>query len=207
MPKYRVTYFNAKGLAEATRIALCAAGQTFEDRRLTSEEWGKLKPDIPQGQLPMLEVDGKIVGQSGAMIRFVGREHGLYGDGNLESTAVDTVLETMGDLLREMFKLFTEKDEEKKKELLKEFGETTIPKFVAVFCKMLCDNGGDYIVGTKLTIADILLYQRFAGISDFLGPEAAKSFLENDKLKAHSERVAAYPGIKEWIEKRPKTER
>lgn len=59
----------------------------------------------------------------------------------------------------------------------------------------------------QLTIADILLYQRFAGISDFLGPEAAKSFLENDKLKAHSERVAAYPGIKEWIEKRPKTER
>lgn len=27
---------------------------------------------------------------------------------------MDTVLETMGDLLREMFKLFTEKDEEKK---------------------------------------------------------------------------------------------
>ena len=42
--KYKLTYFNAKGRAEMTRLLFAAKGVEFEDCRLNSEEWAKLKP-------------------------------------------------------------------------------------------------------------------------------------------------------------------
>ena len=44
MPKYRVLYFNSRGRGEFLRQILVAAGQEFEDKRFTKEDWPAFKP-------------------------------------------------------------------------------------------------------------------------------------------------------------------
>jgi len=44
MPKYQLMYFDAKGRAELARWLFAAAGQEYEDKRLTFEEWAVIKP-------------------------------------------------------------------------------------------------------------------------------------------------------------------
>lgn len=43
-PKMTLMYFDAAGAAEQVRIALAMTGQMWEDKRLTSAEFGALKP-------------------------------------------------------------------------------------------------------------------------------------------------------------------
>jgi len=39
METYKVTYFNKRGGGEIIRLVLVAAGQMFEDERLSLEQW------------------------------------------------------------------------------------------------------------------------------------------------------------------------
>lgn len=42
-PKMTLTYFDVAGVAEQVRLALAMTGQMWEDKRLTSAEFGALK--------------------------------------------------------------------------------------------------------------------------------------------------------------------
>lgn len=44
MVHYKITYFNVRNLAEASRMVLTYAGEPFEDVRLTMDEWAAVKP-------------------------------------------------------------------------------------------------------------------------------------------------------------------
>merc|ERR1712183_1101279 len=51
----RLTYFPARGRAEISRLILAHAGVKFDDIRLSGEEFGKVKPLLPYGSMPILE--------------------------------------------------------------------------------------------------------------------------------------------------------
>lgn len=42
-PKMKITYFDFDGLAEPVRFALAMTGETWEDKRITSEQFDSLK--------------------------------------------------------------------------------------------------------------------------------------------------------------------
>ena len=44
MSKYKLTYFNLRGRAEVTRLLFAQAGVEYEDHRIESADWAKLKP-------------------------------------------------------------------------------------------------------------------------------------------------------------------
>ena len=44
MPKYKLVYFNNKGLAEIARMLFLLADVEFEDHRITVEQWPDVKP-------------------------------------------------------------------------------------------------------------------------------------------------------------------
>lgn len=50
------------------------------------------------GQLPLLEVDGKVYNQSVSILRFLGNEFGLAGKTNAENIAIDIIADTITDL-------------------------------------------------------------------------------------------------------------
>jgi glutathione S-transferase len=51
--------------------------QIIDER--VSDGFAQLKPTLPFGQLPVLEVNGIVIPQSVAITRYLAREHGLYG--------------------------------------------------------------------------------------------------------------------------------
>ncbi|XP_060070593.1 S-crystallin SL11-like [Ylistrum balloti] len=207
MVKYTVIYFESPGRAEVTRLALAAAGADFEDVRLTSEEWQKRKPNTPQGQLPILEVEysaGKKVTfpQSGAIARCVARDLDLYGKTPEENTEVDVVLETLNDLFNDLIKIFFEKDEKKKDELKAALGETVIPKYVEHFENI--KGKKEWMVGSAMTIADLAVFSIFDQLPVTFGENSVKRFRDSKTLPGLSEKVAANENVKKYLEKRPK---
>jgi glutathione S-transferase len=52
---------------------------------------------MPNGQMPILEVDGKVMFQSTAIARFLAKKVGLVGSDDYENYQIDNVVETMND--------------------------------------------------------------------------------------------------------------
>lgn len=155
---YKLYYFDARGRAEVSRLIFAAAGQKYEDIRLTGEQWGAEKPKTPNGQLPVLEIDGKKYSQSIAIANYLAKEFGFYGKTTEDGLKIDQVVQTAADFLAAASKSYFEKDEAKKAELLKNVKEVEAPKYLAFFEKLLKESGTGHFVGSTLTLADINFY-------------------------------------------------
>ncbi|XP_038061210.1 S-crystallin SL11-like [Patiria miniata] len=204
MPSYKVVYFNSRGRAEPIRLMLAHVGQKFEDVRYTHEEWPQHKAGAPLQQLPYLEVDGKAMPQSRAVLGFLAREYGLNGANNEETTKIDIIIAIMEDLTEPLAKIFfQEKDPAKQKELFAVYQAETVPKFLGPLEHMLKENkGGDgYFIGSKISSADIY----FFACAEFFKEEQG-ILKKYPKLTALKERIAKDQKIATYLAKRPKTE-
>ena len=61
-----------------------------------------LKPSLPFGQLPVLEVDGVTIGQSMAIARYLANEYGIAGTSNMVKAQVDEVVDVINDVQNAM---------------------------------------------------------------------------------------------------------
>ncbi|CAJ0572976.1 unnamed protein product, partial [Mesorhabditis spiculigera] len=93
MPHYKLTYFAGRGKAEGIRQTLVLAGIDFEDVRVThgTPDWPNLKPNTPFGQIPVLEVDGKMLSQANAINKYIAGLHGLNGSNAWEAAELDGI--------------------------------------------------------------------------------------------------------------------
>ena len=204
MTKYTLIYFNLRGRAEVTRLIFAQAGVEYEDRRLTNEEWAEMKPTTPTGTIPILEIDGKAFPGSGTFARFVAERHGLAGTNDLENLQLAGIVDTITDLLLKLIPFFYEKDETRKAQLLKEFAETHIPRYLGILEKLAAANNsaGGWMFGPKVTYADITLYV----VSDIISRPVPNAF---DKYPALTKLIASVenlPNIAKWLKERPKTD-
>jgi glutathione S-transferase len=202
MPTYKYTYFNVRGRGETVRLCLAAGGIKFEDNRIEGKDWPALKPSTPWGSLPVLEVDGKPIGQSMTIARYVAREAGLVGKNSFEQAQVDSVVDQVTDLREKGVPLNFKPDAEKAA-AFKEFAETTLPAILPSLEKFAAANKEKpgLFVGSKMTLADIHFYAIieliYAKIPDVLKPYPSLSKIYNG--------VAASPKIAEYVKKRPAT--
>jgi glutathione S-transferase len=203
MSTYKLTYFNARGRAEISRLIFAAAGQEFEDIRVEHADWPSKKAQTPLGQMPVLEFDGVKLPQSLTIARFLAKQFHLAGKDNLEQAKVDAVVDTITDLIAPVLPIRMEKDETKKKELMKKFFEEDLPKHLQNLegLSKLYGNGGPFFVGNHLTWAD-LLFQTFG--ETLVGMD--ENCLNNHPwLKNNRAEVEKQPKIAEYLKNRPKT--
>ena len=207
MTKYTLIYFQSRGQAEVTRLIFAQAGVEYEDRRLTSEEWAKLKPTTPTGVLPVLEVDGKMYPGSGPIARFVAERYGLAGTNDLENLEIAGIRDTIRDCTLKLVQIFLEKDETRKADLVKEATETHIPKYLEILEKLAAanDSAGGWLYGPKITYADLTFFV----VSGYISKLAPNAF---DKLKYAALQklitsIENLPNIAKWLKERPVTER
>lgn len=91
-----LTYFDARGRAEPVRLCYALKGVAWTESR--PENMHTDKETYPYGQVPRL-VDGSVaVLQSLAILRHVGRTHGLYGKSDADAARIDSLLDGLEDL-------------------------------------------------------------------------------------------------------------
>ncbi|XP_071142706.1 glutathione S-transferase-like [Mytilus edulis] len=204
--KFKLSYFDIRGRAELPRLVFAAAGKEFEDERLSGDKWTAFKPKTPYGQMPVLTVDNKtMINQTGAIARYLAREFGLYGSNNMENTKCDVIIETVSDVFTAMVKSHFEQDEAKKEELGKKLGTEVLPQFFTYLCKVLKENGGKCLVGSKLTVADLAAFDMLDKLvcNPKMGEGVYKDFPE---VKKFYESVKTNANVQKYLEKRPASE-
>jgi len=203
-PQYKLIYFEARGRAECARYILAQAGANYEDKRITQDSWPSMKPSIPLGQLPALEVDGKIIGQSKAICRYLAKQFKLTGKDDWESALCDAYVDCVDDVLQHTRFFYMEKDAEKKKVALEKFAEETYKPFLVRIEKVLKETGTGHVVGKDLTWADLYV---FDCLSNLEGKCPDRKFLTpHAKVTEFYKTIESLPKIKSWIEKRPTSE-
>ncbi|XP_034934996.1 glutathione S-transferase-like [Chelonus insularis] len=201
MSNYKLSYFDITGLGEPIRYMLHYGGIKFEDNRLSFEEWPKIKPSMPLGQLPVLEIDGKKYNQSKSIMRFLAKKFKLYGSNDVEALEIDAAADSMDDLRIPLSTYFWEKDPNQKNKL-KEIAMEKKDFLLGKFEEQVKKNGG-YFVNGKLSFADVLYTAYSDYLSNGLGHPLNKDHPELTKLV---EKVRAIPNIKAYLDKRPKTQ-
>nr|XP_050860664.1 glutathione S-transferase-like [Vespula vulgaris]XP_050860665.1 glutathione S-transferase-like [Vespula vulgaris] len=200
MPSYKLTYFPVKALAEPIRFIFSYAGVEFEDVRFDREDWPKIKPTTPFGQVPMLEVDGKKINQSTAIARYLAKQHGLAGKNDWEALEIDAIVDTIHDLRAKIAAHHYEQNAEAKAAKLKVANEV-VPYILERLDNQVKNNGG-YFVGGALSWADFT----FVALLDYLNFMSKSNIVEKyDNLKALKEKVENIPAIKKWVEKHPES--
>merc|ERR1712007_140334 len=126
------------------------ANVEYEDYRFEFGEFAAIKANYPFGQVPVLEVDGKMLAQSRAISRFLAKKHGLAGKDDWEQAQVDMFTDCVEDLFPKMRPVFLEQDPDKKKELFQEAAEKHLLPHVQLIEKHLKKNGSGYLVGTAV---------------------------------------------------------
>ncbi|KAL4084600.1 hypothetical protein QTP88_027533 [Uroleucon formosanum] len=198
---YKLTYFNFTALGEPIRFLLSYLDIDFEDNRIEVEQWPSVKPTIPYGKLPLLEIDGKVLNQSTAICRYLAKKANLAGSDDFESLLIDIAVDNFQDFRLNIISYWYESNEESKAAKYVKLVDETIPYYMERFENIVVENNG-YFVNGKLSWADLF----FIGILDYLKFRAEIDLL-NDRpnLQALREKVLAVPKIKSWIEKRPST--
>ncbi|CAI2332132.1 unnamed protein product [Caenorhabditis sp. 36 PRJEB53466] len=204
MVHYKISYFPLRGAGELARQILTYVGQEFEDHRISREEWPAIKPTTPFGQLPLLEVDGKVLAQSHAIARYLARQFGINGKTAWEEAQVNSIADQFKDYQNEARPYFMAKMGFSDGDVDALFKDTFLPAFnknFGFFANFLKASGSGYLVGDSLTFVDLLIAQH---VSDLLAANPT-IFAEHPEFKAHQEKVHSNANIKKWIETRPVT--
>lgn len=200
MPTLKMTYFDIQGPAEPTRLALTIGDIPFEDVRVNRDAMlamrasGALKGG---GQLPQLEVDGRVLSQSQAQATYAGKLAGLVPEDPWKAAKVDEVIQLVSQDIRErcISPTMYEKDADKKAALRAELASVKLPEKFALLEALLDEKSGYF--GESLSMADLHVYV----LMNWLGMEVldgVPNTCVTPKLKAHCALLNGHPKIAEW---------
>ncbi|CAG7827881.1 unnamed protein product [Allacma fusca] len=200
-PQYKLTYFNARAVAEPIRLLLAHANVEYEDKRIEGTEWAELKSKTAWGKLPYLEEGDFQLSQSLAILKYLGNKYGYVGDNIQETARIDELIGAFNDFRDVYFAFRREEDVEKKAEKEKKLKDEAIPFYLERLNSTL-EKNGKYFVGNKISIIDFYVAAHAQTMDQMLG-----GILDgHPALKAHQTTVLEAPGVKEWVEKRPVTQ-
>ena len=196
--------------AEVTRLALFIGDVPFKDYRVEGKEIDNLKETgllpnnqiAPFKQLPVLDVDGKIIAQTGAIARFCGKLSGLYPKNNdLEAAQIDQIIEAAQDI--NYLVTLSGRDKEKERLALarKILATKHLPKWFQFLENLLKKNNESYFfVGNKISIADLAIWRLLGWLSSGLLDGVPTNILEPyKKLNKLREEVYKHPKVNEWM--------
>ncbi|CAG9837859.1 unnamed protein product [Diabrotica balteata] len=198
MPTYKVRYFDIAGRGEPIRMILSYGQIPFIDERISNEDWSKIKPTTPLGQVPVLEIDGKQIPHCIPICRYLASIVNLAGSDATENLAIDVAVETLVDLGNLAYEVKRETDAAKKQEKENKFKQA-LSLFLGKLDEYAQKHGG-YIALPRLSWADIVFTCSYEALMNKTGVDTFNPYPSLQKVKNN---VLAQPGIKEWVKKRP----
>lgn len=219
---YELHYWpGIQGRGEFVRLALEAAGVDYVDvaRGPDGEKAGQglaammhvmESPEVQRPPFaPPFLVHGKvIVGQTAAILLYLGPRLGLVGKSEVQRVWTHQLQLTIADVVAEAHDthhpiatgLYYEDQKPEAARRAKEFRQTRMPKFLAWFESVLVRNprGSRHLVGGRLSYADLSLFQLVEGLQ-YAFPKASRRALKKvpnvaalHASVAQHRRVAAY---------------
>ena len=194
--------------AEVLRVSLFISNIPFEDVRISREEFinmiktGYLPngKKVPFHQLPVIEVDGEIIGQTGAIARYCGKISNLYSNDNINAAKIDQIIDAATDITNLVSPTIREKDEQKKVEDRLFLKNKLLPRWFRYLENILSESTSDWFVENKMTIADIAMWRLLgwliSGIIDGIPTTIVDSY---PKLKNIHTNVHHHPKVQEWM--------
>ena len=195
--------------AEVLRVSLFIGNIQFEDVRITKEEFveviltGKLRKSIiiPFHQLPALEVNGQIIGQTGSLARYCGKLSNLYPKDDFLAAKVDQIIDAATDITNLISPTVREKNKETKKEMRTKLTNKLLPRWFNYLEKILeKEQKSKWFVDNKMSIADIAIWRLLgwlkSGILDGVPSNIVDKYF---KLNNIYNEVHKHPKVKEWM--------
>jgi len=213
-PDLKLYYFDLKGKGESIRLICAYSGLKLDDHRFVSrDEFLAMKEGsrLPFGQVPMLEVDGKVaMVQSSAIMRYLGKLSGLYPmKDHVLAQKVDSIMDQANDVfmgsmvltygLRYAIEL-TPEDKEKGYQY---FNETVLPEHLKRAERVIEASTTGWFAGTEEpSPADFVWYCSLVNMAAKKELSEKNKTLEGfPKLKAFMEKVESLEAIREYYNK------
>lgn len=191
----KLHYFVGRGRAETTRWMLAAVEIPFENVGIeTPEELVALRATgkLPFDQLPLLEIDGLCLSQSSALIRYLARGAGLYGDNDIEAMHCDMLAGAIADFAEASLQAAFQANDELVLAMLTERTQKFAPRFEAYLER----TGSGYLCTQSLSFADVVLAQATSAYIELV----PNIFADYPLLQKHQTEITSLPGIKAYLD-------
>ena len=209
----QLSYFNARGLAETSRLILAIVGENYQDLRypLTIDKtktpmFSKPEFDLDKkmrvlersfNKLPFLKVGEDIIFQSKAIERYLAKTYNLMGSSLVEEALIDGLCEVIRDYKTEYQQVKKEKNEES----LKKWFSETLPEKVSL---LELNINMIHAVGGRVSLADIVMFEFFTQYFDDV--VSINNVLNGtEKVRSIVSHIGENKNIIKWLETRPMT--
>lgn len=199
MTQPRLTYFDFAGSrGEECRLALHLAGIDFEDVRVRQAAWPALKPTMPFGAMPVLELPGKPpLAHSNAILVFIGRQHGLHPADAFEAARHESLMCACEELRHTITPTLRISDPEQKRVAREALAANELRTWGAQVEQQLGD--GPFVSGGTLQVADLKLHMIVRWLTGGVLDHVPTTVLDHcPKLLRLSNAVAEHPGVLSW---------
>lgn len=208
----KLYYFNIPfWRAEVSRLTLFIGNIPFEDNRLKEKSYDEFKQTgkLPNGklppfrQLPVLEVNGELIAQTGAIARYCGKLTGLYPTNNdFDAAKIDQILEAAQDINYIVSISSREKNPEKKKIVREILSTKHLPKWFQFLENLIKENKeSKWFVGKNITIADLAIWRLLGWLSSGMLDGVPKDILgPYENLKEMRKEIYQHPKVQEWMQ-------
>ena len=216
----KLVYFNARGLAETSRLLLSANKVDYEDVRyplkiidwtthnMVKEEFeddkknNKLLSSL--NKVPFLVLDsGDVLPQSKSIERYLAYEYNMMGSSSVEAAKIDSICEYVRDF-KDAYQTVRKLPDTEKEEGMKQWFNETLFNRLKLLNNILCKEHSHFSVGDRLSLADIVLYSFITQFFDNKD-EALKSCESSPHLEQIIRYVSNLDEVKSWLNKRQET--
>ncbi len=206
-----------QGRGEFVRLALEESGVPYVDVARRDDEAGGVAPMLdrlsdpenPRPPLapPFLRDGAVVIGQTAAILLYLGPRLGLVGDSEADRIWTHQLQLTIADAVNEAHEthhplgvgLYYADQKPEAARRAESFRAERLPKFFGYFERVLAGNGGETLVGCSLSYADLSLFQLIAGL-DYAFPKATRAALRDaPRLVRLHAAVAARPRIAAYL--------
>lgn len=197
--------------AETARLVLFIGGVPFNDVRDASRDTMKAEGKLAFGALPVMEVDGKFLSQSQALVSYCSKLAGMEPSDPWLAVKVDEVIGGATDVTSTVgstFSLSADEKIAKRKELIAAGGRLAmhfggLEKLASENAK---EHGAGHLVGSGLTSADIAVWSLVNWFNKGALDGIPKEFVRENfpYLNKVHQRVNAHPKVQAWMVAHPK---
>lgn len=202
---YELIYWTGlPGRGEFVRLAFEATRTPFSER--SDVDMLKKLPRAPFA-LPALRHGELLIGQTSAILRYLGPKLGLAGERAEDALWVDQVQLTIMDCAAEAHNVhhplsplhYYGDQRQEAARAAKCFRADRLGMFLGWFAKCLNEKQGPFLLGEKLCYADLSLFQLWSGLR-YAFPKAMERHIEaHPELLTHCRAVSELPAIADYL--------